>query len=280
MMNATLPTLCGSMAARPYRLAVEIHNGAYRELGLDYTFVYFGITDPAAGIEAIRTLGIRGMNVSMPFKSDVIPFLDHLDPAARSIGAVNTIDNRDGVLTGYNTDYIGAVKALEEQTELAGTRVALLGAGGAARAVSFGLAQKRARVTVYNRSVERGRNLADEFGLEFGGVLSEFPGCSEFDVVVNGTSVGFQAPGESPLSEHMFASTRSPDTIVMDVVFLPPRTRLLQLAQASGYRTVEGTRMLLYQACGQVELYTGCRAPMRVMEEVLSREISKMVEQA
>ena len=132
-MSPTLPTLCGSMAAHPYRLAVELHNAAYRELGLDYTFVYFGITDPAAGIEAIRTLGIRGMNVSMPFKAAVIPYLDRLDPAARAIGAVNTIDHRDGVLTGYNTDYIGGVKALEEVTSLAGTRIALLGAGGAAR---------------------------------------------------------------------------------------------------------------------------------------------------
>ncbi|RZW27001.1 MAG: shikimate dehydrogenase [Desulfobulbaceae bacterium] len=275
-MSPTLPTLCGSMAARPYRLAVEIHNGAYRELGLDYTFVYFGITDPAAGIEAIRTLGIRGMNVSMPFKSAVIPFLDHIDPAARTIGAVNTIDNRNGVLTGYNTDYIGALRALEEQTDLAGTRVALLGAGGAARAVGYGLADKRALVTVFNRSAESGRLLAQQLDLDFGGSLHRFPGCSEFDIVVNSTSVGFQEPDESPLAEHMFESTLSSNTIVMDVVFLPPRTRLLQLAQASGYRTVEGTRMLLHQACGQVELYTDCRAPIQAMEEVMQREISKM----
>lgn len=275
-MTPTLPTLCGSMAARPYRLAVDIHNAAYKELGLDYTFVYFGITDPASGIEAIRTLGIRGMNVSMPFKSAVIPYLDRLDPAAKVIGAVNTIDNRDGVLTGYNTDYIGALRALEEQTDLAGTRVALLGAGGAARAVAFGLAQKKARVTVFNRSEASGKLLAEQLGLDFGGSLQEFPGCWKFDIVVNSTSVGFQEPDESPLAESMFESALSPRTIVMDVVFLPPRTRLLQLAQAYGYRTVEGVRMLLHQACGQVELYTGCRAPIQVMEEVIQGELHKM----
>ncbi len=275
-MSPTLPTLCGSMAAHPYRLAVEMHNCAYRELGLDYTFVYFGITDPAAGIEAIRTLGIRGMNVSMPFKSAVIPYLDRLDPAARAIGAVNTIDNRDGGLTGYNTDYIGALRALEEQTELAGTRVAVIGAGGAARAVCFGLVQKEARVSVYNRSVKEGRLLADEFCLDFGGPLNEFPGCSEFDIVVNCTSAGFQAADECPLSEYMFESTLSPNTVVMDVVFLPPRTRLLQLAQGAGYRTVEGARMLLHQACGQVELYTGCKAPIQAMEKVMLVELNKM----
>ena len=264
------------MAAHPYRLAVEMHNCAYRELGLDYTFVYFGITDPAAGIEAIRTLGIRGMNVSMPFKSAVIPYLDSLDPAAKAIGAVNTIDNRDGSLTGYNTDYIGALRALEEQTELAGMRVAVLGAGGAARAVSYGLVQKKARVTVYNRSVKPGRSMADEFSLDFGGPLDEFPGCSEFDIVVNCTSVGFQAADECPLAENMFAMTPSPNTIVMDVVFLPPRTRLLRLAQGAGYKTVEGARMLLHQACGQVELYTGCRAPIQAMEGAMQKEIRRM----
>ena len=275
-MITTLPTLCGSMAARPHRLAVEIHNAAYRELGLDYTFVYFGITDPAAGIEAIRVLGIRGMNVSMPFKSAVIPYLDHLDPAARTIGAVNTIDNRAGVLTGYNTDYIGALRALEEQSELAGVRAALLGAGGAARAVGYGLAEKGARVSVFNRSREPGRLLAQQLGLEFGGSLQEFPGCSEFDIVVNCTAVGFQAPDACPLDERLFESTHPRTTIVMDVVFLPARTRLLELAQASGCITVPGTRMLLHQACGQVELYTGRQAPITVMEEAMAREVVKM----
>ena len=276
-MNTTLPTLCGSMAAHPYRLAVEIHNAAYQDLGVDYTFVYFGITDPAAGVEAIRALGIRGMNVSMPFKSAVIPLLDRLDPAARAIGAVNTIDNRDGVLTGYNTDYIGAVKALEEVTGLAGARVAMLGAGGAARAVGYGLMEKKADVTVYNRSEEPARQLAEDFSLDFGGTLEEFPGCSEFDVLVNCTSVGFQSPEECPLTEDSFNKHSSRDTIVMDVVFLPLRTRLLQLAQTTGYRGVQGVRMLLYQACGQVELYTGCPAPVKVMEEVLEREILKLI---
>ncbi len=276
-MSPTLPTLCGSMAASPHRLAVEIHNAAYRELGLDYTFVYFGITDPAAGVGAIRTLGIRGMNVSMPFKTAVIPFLDRLDPAARKIGAVNTIDNREGVLTGYNTDYIGALKALEEQTDLAGSRVALLGAGGAARAVGYGLAEKSARVTVYNRSVQPARLLADEFNLDFGGVLDEFPGGAEFDILINCTSIGFQSPGDCPLAESMLETSLPPDTIVMDVVFLPPQTRLLRLAASAGRRIVPGARMLLHQACGQVELYTGCQAPRGVMEEVLEREILKMI---
>ncbi len=257
------------MAAHPYRLAVELHNAAYRELGLDYTFVYFGITDPQAGIEAIRTLGIRGMNVSMPFKAAVIPYLDRLDPAARAIGAVNTIDHRDGVLTGYNTDYIGAVKALEEVTSLAGTRIALLGAGGAARAVSYGLAVKGGRVTVFNRSIERARQMAVDFSLTLGGSLEDFPGSVGFDILVNCTALGFRSPQESPVEQ----TALKRDTIVMDVVFLPSDTKLLRSAEAAGCRTVRGVKMLLYQACGQVELYTGCPAPVAVMEQVIEREV-------
>lgn len=260
------------MAAHPYRLAVEIHNAAYKELGLDYTFVYFGISDPGAGVEAIRTLGIRGMNVSMPFKSAVIPYLDRLDPAAEAIGAVNSIDNPDGVLTGYNTDYVGAIRALEEQTDLAGKRVVLLGAGGAARAVGYGLAEKGAQTTVFNRSVDKARSLADEFSLEYGGHLDQLPDFGRFDILVNSTAVGFQSAEDCPVVNGVLRK----DMIVMDVVFLPPETKLLRLAENEGCKTIQGGQMLLHQACGQVELYTGCDAPIGVMKQVLNREIRKM----
>ena len=261
------------MAAHPYRLAVEVHNAAYRALGIDYTFVYFGIDDPAAGVNAIRALGIRGMNVSMPFKSAVMEHLDEIDPAADAIGAVNTIDNRDGVLKGYNTDYIGAMRALQEVTELSGKRVALLGAGGAARAVGYGLASNGAETVVFNRSVDKAEQLADAFSLSVGGTLAQFPGKSHFDIVVNCTSIGFNAPGESPLEPGLLQR----ETVVMDAVFIPLETMLLQQAAAGGCVTIQGVRMLLHQACGQVELYTGHDAPLAVMEEVIQREIAKMV---
>ena len=271
-MPHTLPTLCGSMAAHPYRLAVELHNAAYRELGVDYTFVYFGIEDPEAGVSAIRSLGIRGMNVSMPFKSEVLPFLDVVDPAAEAIGAVNTIDNREGVLTGYNTDYLGAMRALKETTELHGARVALLGAGGAARAVAYGLKKEGALVTVYNRSMDKAGELADSFELERGGALEDYPGSNHYDILVNCTSVGFNAAKESPLGRDQI----NPELVVMDVVFLPLETRLLGYAREKGCQTISGVRMLLHQACGQVELYTGHQAPIEVMEEVIERELQLM----
>ena len=156
-MPQSLPTLCGSIMGSPFSLSAKIHNAAYAALGLDYTFVCFGIEDPVAGVAAIRALGVRGMNVSMPYKTVVMEHLDAIDESALVIGAVNTINNIDGVLTGYNTDYLGAVRALQEVCELNNQRVAVIGAGGAARAVVFGCLQAAARVTVFNRAVSVAR---------------------------------------------------------------------------------------------------------------------------
>jgi shikimate dehydrogenase len=271
-MSTSLPTLCGSMAAHPYRMAVEVHNAAYRALGIDYTFVYFGITNPEEGVKAIRALGIRGMNVSMPFKSAVVPFLDKLDSAAAAIGAVNTIDNKDGILTGYNTDFIGAMRALQEVTDIPGKRVALLGAGGAARAIGYGLVTAGAEVNVYNRSIGKAERLAEDLGLKVGGTLEQFSEIGGFDILVNSTSVGFNAPDESPVYKKTLGSI----PVVMDAVFIPVKTRLLQEAEIAGCTTIPGVRMLLHQACGQVELYTGHDAPLEVMEQVIEKEIKKM----
>lgn len=268
-MPTSLPTLCGSMAAHPFRMAVEVHNAAYRELGIDYTFIYFGIDNPERGVQAIRTLGIRGMNVSMPFKSAVIPFLDNLDSAAEAIGAVNTINNKDGILTGYNTDYIGAIRALQEVTELAGRKVALLGAGGAARAVGYGLVESGADVTLFNRSVEKAEGIAADFNLQIGGTSDDFSGDDGFEILVNCTSIGFKSPDKSPLPPEKLYK----DLIVMDAVFIPLETRLLRTAKDACCTTIPGVRMLLHQACGQVELYTGHDAPLEVMEKAIEKEM-------
>ncbi|WP_233856196.1 shikimate dehydrogenase family protein [Paraburkholderia sp. HD33-4] len=270
-MPHSIPTLCGSLAGQPFTFNVKVHNAAYRALGIDYTFVSFGVDDAALAVQSIRTLGIRGMNVTMPHKQTVIAHLDALDETAREIGAVNTIDNRDGYLTGYNTDCTGAVRALEEVTRLAGQRVALLGAGGAARAIGWGAKRAGAEVTVFNRTASRGDALARDFGIEFGGSLADFD-AGDFDGVVNATAAGFRAPHVNPLA----ARQLQPHLFVMDAAFLPVHTKLIRDAAAAGCRVVNGTRMLLHQFCGQIELYTGKPAPLDVMSAALLDEIARV----
>lgn len=270
-MPKSIPVLCGSIMGEPFSLGVKIHNAAYQALGLDYTFVCFGVENPELAVQAIRTLGIRGMNVSMPYKQAVIPFLDEVDETARRIGAVNTINNVDGRLTGYNTDCIGAIRALQEKTSLGGKKLALLGAGGAARAIALGVRQAGAQVTIFNRSADKGQALAAEFDLAFGGSLDDFH-AEDFEILLNSTSAGFRAPDINPAEGKLAAHL-----LVMDVAFIPVETKLIRDAQALGCRTINGTRMLVHQACGQIELYTGCeQAPYAVMEAALLAEIQRM----
>lgn len=268
-MPRSIPTLCGSIMGTPFTFNVQVHNAAYRALGLDYTFVCFGVEDVPGAIAAIRALGIRGMNVSMPHKQAVIPHLDALDETARAIGAVNTINHVDGRLTGYNTDCIGAVRALQEGLSLPGRRVALLGAGGAARAIAYGLREAGAQVTVFNRTPARGEALAQDFGIGFGGTLEAFA-PDGFDAVVNATAAGFRAPDVNPIAGRLAGHL-----VVMDAAFIPVRSRLIRDAEAVGCRTIDGTRMMLHQFCGQIELYTGCAAPLEAMSQALLAEIDR-----
>jgi shikimate dehydrogenase len=269
-MPRSIPTLCGSMMGEPISFNVKMHNAAYRALGIDCTFVCFGIDDVAGAVQAIRSLGIRGMSVSMPHKQAVIPHLDVLDDTAREIGAVNTINNIDGRLTGFNTDWVGAVGALREAADLEGQRLALLGAGGAARAIAYGARRAGAQVTVFNRTPSKAQELAQSFGIAFGGSLADFD-AARFDGVVNSTAAGFRAPDVNPITGQL-----APHLFVLDAAFLPVRSRLIRDAAALGCRTVDGTRMMLHQAIRQIEYFTGQQAPIDAMSEALLAEIERI----
>ena len=206
------PIVCGSISARPSPLGVAMHNAAYRALGLPYTYVAFGVEDTEKAVLAVRYLGFRGLGVSMPHKIAIIPFLDAIDETAGAIGAVNTVVNDDGRLTGYNTDWTGAIRALEEQIDLAGKRAVVIGAGGAARAIVYGLVRSKSLVTIYNKTAGKGKALAGDFGVAFGGTLDELgapDALGAYDVLINATSVGFHAPDTTVLPpEH--GSSRPP----------------------------------------------------------------------
>lgn len=240
-----------------------MHNAAFAALGLDAVYVAFDVPPAAlpAAIAGARALGVRQLAVSLPHKEAVIALLDEVDETARCIGAVNTVTLREGRLIGSNTDWLGAVRALERETPLQDRDVVVLGAGGTARAVVWGARARGARVAVLNRSRERAVRLAAELDAQYAGSLDELA-SRPCDVLVNTTSVGLRSD-ESPVA----AEAIPKDAVVLDAVYDPARTRLLRDAEARGARTIGGKWMLVYQAAEQIRIWSGREAPVEVMAE-------------
>ena len=245
-----------------------IHNAAFRALGLEAVYLAFDVVPEALGaaIAGARALGIRQLAVSLPHKQAVMQHLDEVDETARAIGAVNTVTRSgDGRLLGANTDWLGIVRSLEDQRPLSGAHAVVLGAGGTARAAVHGLVTRGARVTVLNRTESRGAALAAELGAAASGTLDDLAGL-EHDVLVNTTSVGL---GEdvSPVAVDALRA----ESLVLDAVYEPERTRLLRDAGARGAVPISGRWMLIHQAAEQLRLWTGKDAPIDVMYEAFER---------
>ena len=241
-----------------------MHNAAFRELGLDAVYLAFDVVPAAlpAALAGARALGFRQLAVSLPHKEAALALVDEADDTARRIGAVNTVTRGDdGRLLGANTDWLGAVRALERETKLAGARAVVLGAGGAARGVVFGLLERGARVAVLNRTPARARDLARALGAHASGALGELA-QTDYDVLVNATSVGL-AEDRSPVP----AESLRADALVMDTIYEPQATRLLRDARARGARALSGKWMLVHQAAEQLRLWTGLEAPLDAMAE-------------
>jgi shikimate dehydrogenase len=264
-MPGSIPTLCGSFAARPSKVGVAYHNAAYRALGLEYAYVAFRVEDAGDAVQAMRALGMRGAGVTMPHKEAVIAHLDKMDPAAAEMKSVNTIVNDDGVLTGYNFDWSAAKQALEEATALDGKEAVVVGAGGASRAIVYALARSGARVRVYNRTLAKAAALVAEFGLAAAHPLDTLPQVGAYDILVNATAVGYHRLGETIIAADLIR----PEAVVFDVVAEPLETTLLAEARARGAWTVAGHRMRLLQAAEQFRMYTGVAPPLDVMQEAL-----------
>lgn len=242
-----------------------VHNAAYKALGLNYVFLAFKVTQVKEALEGLKAINVAGISVTIPHKMDVLKYADEVDKVAAEIGAANTIVNKDGRLIATNTDWIGALSALEEKTDLLNKRVALLGAGGAARAVAYGLAKRKAKVYVFNRTYETAYHLVKDFKLESEYSLSGLDKIKDMDIIINTTSVGM-APDNDSLVPFNFIKS---DHIVFDIIFKPKETKLIQYAKAKKATVVCGDKMLLYQAIPQFELFTGVKAPVEVMQRAL-----------
>lgn len=247
-----------------------MYNAAIDALGLNYRYVPFAIGDLALAVAGVRQLGIAALGVTIPYKIDIIPFLDELDDDARRIGAVNVVINRDGWLVGGNTDGRGARRALEEVRRVNGRRVTLLGAGGSTRAIAFALHDAGTALTILNRTAGKAADLAAQISPETaGGGLDLLPGVlPQTDILINTTSVGMAGTKADGLSL-VPAGLLRPGMVVMDIVAKPRITRLLRDAKTKGCHVVFGYRMLLWQGVEKFRMYTGVEPPLDVMEAAM-----------
>ena len=253
-----------------HSLSPAMHNTAFHEIGLNNVYVAFEVEEAARALDGFKALGVCGVSVTFPHKQAVIAHLDAIDPVAEKIGAVNTLLIHNQNIQGSNTDWIGAMQALEMITELPGKTVLVIGAGGSARAIGFGLREKGAKILLANRTQSKGQALAEELGAEFI-PLADIADVRA-DALVNTTSVGMTPHTEdTPVPAAVFQNVAA----VMDIVYSPVETRLLRDAKQVGCRTIDGRYMLLYQGVAQFELWTGQKAPVDVMRSTLFDRLSQ-----
>ncbi|OGW01675.1 MAG: shikimate dehydrogenase [Nitrospinae bacterium RIFCSPLOWO2_02_39_17] len=272
-----------------HTLSPLMHNTAIKQLGIDYIYFPFEVKkgNIRIAIGGLKGLGIKGINVTIPHKESVIPYLDSLDEDARLIGAVNTIKLDGDKLNGYNTDGRGFSESLKRDAheEVKGRSVVILGAGGAARAIAIQIALEGAeRIVIANRTIERGEKLAGYINakckmqsakckvktvsLKDNSLVEYF---READIIINTTPVGMKGYNQL-LFAYDYISNRH---LVCDIVYRPLETKLLKEADKKGARTLNGLGMLVYQGSLSFKIWTGYEMPVEVVKKTLMEELSK-----
>jgi shikimate dehydrogenase len=267
-----------------HTLSPLMHNSAFGALKLDYVFLAFRVkpAEVESAVNGMRALNIRGLNVTMPHKSTVIKHLDRVDLSAKIVNSVNTVLNKENLLFGFNTDGVGALKALKENgVEPKGRKVLLLGAGGAARAIAYTMAKEADELAVLNRTVKQaqalGKLLEKSFNKKIAtGSLSSSDiqtNLQDSDILINATSVGMKPKAEeSPVAPKLLRK----DLAVMDIVYNPLETKLAKDAKAAGAKVVSGVEMLIYQGAASFEIWTGKSAPVEVMRQAALSHLQKV----
>ncbi|MFH1415409.1 MAG: shikimate dehydrogenase [Elusimicrobiota bacterium] len=237
-----------------------VHNRAFRELGLENIYVNFLVDDLGVFMDKYRDM-ISGLSVTIPFKQEIMKYVDSVEPDAAKIGAVNTVVKNGNVLTGCNTDMAGAIDAIKEKQDIAGKNVAIIGAGGAARAIAYGIIKESGNLTVINRTVEKAEKLAGELGCRYGD-FDSMDSLKDIDLLINATSIGMHPDVDrTPVAREKLKKLAGADCVVFDSVYNPAKTRLLKDAAELGLETVTGEKMFLNQAARQFRLFTGREMP-------------------
>jgi len=247
-----------------HSLSPVMHNRAFESTGYKGVYLAFGVKNIKNALISVITLGIKGASITIPHKIKVMKYIDEADDAALKIGAVNTLINNNGIIKGYNSDGIGAVKALSEKTGIRNKNVAIIGAGGAARAIGFCIKKEGGRLTVINRSKNKGERLAGDLSADFR-PLNDI-GKVKYDILINTTPVGMTPHTDVMPIEKKYLEK---GMVVMDIVYNPLKTRLLAEAKMAGCITIDGVSMFVHQGAFQFELWTGIKAPVDVMKNAV-----------
>jgi shikimate dehydrogenase len=267
-----------------HSLSPIIHNAAFAALGLESVFLAFRVKPAEIGnaVNGMRALGIYGLNVTMPHKTTVIPHLDEVDKIARFLNAVNTIHNKNGKLWGFNTDGVGALKALRENgVDPKGKKVLLLGAGGASRAIAYAIAHEADELVILNRTVKPARDLARQLRQLLPKKISAEAlspeaiedNLMDSEVLINATSIGMKPNvNETPVNPKWLRTNLA----VMDIVYNPIETKLAKIAKEAGAKVVSGVEMLIYQGAASFEIWTGKSAPIQVMRKTALDKLQKV----
>lgn len=280
----TRTELCGVLGNPiEHSLSPAIHNAAFQHLGLNYIYLAFRVEDIQSAIQGIRALGnLRGFSVTIPHKVSSMEYLDEIDPTARHIGAINTIVKTKDTLAGFNTDAAGALQALQQaQVDLSDSHVLILGSGGAARAIAFGLALNAPIKGLNLLGIDENerKRLAQDLRRKTSMTVDESTldpnslaqAIKHAHLLINCTPVGMDPhPDATPVPRELL-NTR---LTVMDIVYNPLETRLLREAREAGCITIRGLEMFLHQAMAQFELWTSRPAPVTVMRQVLESHFS------
>lgn len=267
-----------------HSLSPLFHNAAFVKLGLNFVYLAFSVKpeELKTAVESIRSLNIVGVNVTIPYKEKVLPYLDQVSPQAKMIGAVNTIHNKEGRLIGYNTDGNGFIESLKKQGGFDSTdkNVFLLGAGGAAYAISFALIKGGIKkLILVNRTYSRGKALLEHLKrifqnkcqlslIEFDERNSSFI-MSEIDLLINATCIGMHSGDPLLVAPEVLP----PNIFIYDIVY-NRKTELLKVAEERKLASLGGLDMLVYQGALSFEIWTGRKAPIKAMKEALRKEES------
>jgi shikimate dehydrogenase len=253
-----------------HSLSPVMMNHAFSHLNIAACYLAFQVDDLAEALPVFTAIGLRGLSVTIPHKEAACRLAASIDETAEAIGAVNTLRRRGDQWQGINTDWLGAVRALEQVTPLTGKSALVLGAGGSAKAVIYGLQRQGARVSVTNRTESRGRQLAETFHCPFV-PLAEAP-LHPFEVIVQCTPVGMVGAAEDEL---LPAAYFRPSMVVMDLVYRPLHTPFLRFAREAGCTVVSGLEMLLHQGVAQFEWWLERTAPLQAMKDALWKALAR-----